>query len=56
VMDLWQILARPAPRLVPYTTPNAKVFICSASTPPGAGVHGMCGYWAARAALQSVLR
>ena len=55
VMDLWQVFTRPAARLVPYTTPNAKVFLCSSSTPPGAGVHGMCGYFAARAALRTVL-
>jgi phytoene dehydrogenase-like protein len=55
VMDLWQVFTRPAARLVPYTTPNAKIFLCSSSTPPGAGVHGMCGYFAARAALRTVL-
>ncbi|MBI1916680.1 MAG: NAD(P)/FAD-dependent oxidoreductase [Planctomycetes bacterium] len=55
VMDLWQIFTRPAPRLVPYTTPASNVFLCSASTPPGPGVHGMCGYFAARAALRTVL-
>jgi len=56
VMDLAQILARPAMRLSPYTTPNKKLFLCSASTPPGGGVHGMCGLHAARAALRTVLR
>ena len=56
VMDLAQILARPALRLSPYTTPNKKLFLCSASTPPGGGVHGMCGLHAARAALRTVLR
>ena len=56
VISLQQLLARPALRLSPYTTPNEKIFICSASTPPGGGVHGMCGYHAARAALQRVLR
>jgi len=56
VMDVWQLFTRPAPRLIPYTTPNARIFLCSASTPPGAGVHGMCGYHAARAALRTVLR
>jgi phytoene dehydrogenase-like protein len=56
VMDFRQLLARPVARLVPYATPARHLFICSASTPPGGGVHGMCGYWAAQAALRSVLR
>lgn len=47
-----QLLTRPVARLDPYSTPNPRLFICSASTPPGGGVHGMGGYWAA----QSVLR
>ena len=47
-----QILARPVVSLNPYATPSPGLFICSASTPPGAGVHGMCGYFAARAALR----
>jgi phytoene dehydrogenase-like protein len=51
----WQIVARPALRLSPYTTPVKGLFICSSSTPPGGGVHGMCGYHAARAALATVL-
>jgi phytoene dehydrogenase-like protein len=51
----WQVVARPALRLNPYTTPVKGLFICSSSTPPGGGVHGMCGYHAARAALTSVL-
>jgi phytoene dehydrogenase-like protein len=55
VMDVWQLFTRPTVRLVPYTTPNKQLFICSASTPPGGGVHGMCGYFAARAALRNVL-
>lgn len=49
--DLRQLIARPALRPVPYSTPLAGVYLCSASTPPGGGVHGMCGYLAARAAL-----
>ena len=53
---LRQLWARPALRPVPYTTPDPRLFICSASTPPGGGVHGMCGYYAARAALRGVLR
>jgi phytoene dehydrogenase-like protein len=50
-MDLGQVFRRPAARLVPWQTPLEGVYLCSASTPPGGGVHGMCGYWAARAAL-----
>ena len=53
---LRQTLARPVVRLNPYATPNRALFVCSASTPPGGGVHGMCGYHAARAALRTVLR
>jgi phytoene dehydrogenase-like protein len=49
--ELSQLIARPALRPVPYSTPLDGVYLCSASTPPGGGVHGMCGYLAARAAL-----
>ncbi len=56
VQDLRQLYTRPVPRLNPYRTPERNLFICSASTPPGAGVHGMCGYHAAGAALDTVLR
>lgn len=52
-MDIWQMFARPTARWTPYTTPAPHLFLCSASTPPGPGVHGMCGYLAARAALRS---
>ncbi len=55
LQNILQIVARPSFRAVPYITPIKGVFICSASTPPGGGVHGMCGYHAARAALASVL-
>jgi phytoene dehydrogenase-like protein len=51
-MDLGQVFRRPAARLVPWKTPLDSVYLCSSSTPPGGGVHGMCGYWAARAALK----
>jgi phytoene dehydrogenase-like protein len=50
--DLLRFLFRPVPRWNPYATPNPKIFICSSSTPPGGGVHGMCGYLAARAVLR----
>ncbi len=56
VADLAQVLARPVPPLNPYATPNPRVFLCSGSTPPGGGVHGMCGYYAARAALRRIGR
>ena len=56
VQDALQLFTRPTARLSPYTTPNPSIYICSASTPPGAGVHGMCGYHAANAALKRVLR
>jgi phytoene dehydrogenase-like protein len=51
VMDLSQLFARPAGWRRPYATPDPDIFLCSASTPPGGGVHGMCGLFAARAAL-----
>jgi phytoene dehydrogenase-like protein len=56
VADLGQLFTRPVARWNPYTTPNPRVFLCSASTPPGGGVHGMCGYFAARAALRRIGR
>jgi phytoene dehydrogenase-like protein len=48
---LWQTVLRPTPRWNPYRTALPGVYLCSASTPPGGGVHGMCGAWAARTAL-----
>lgn len=52
--DLSQFLTRPFLKLDPYSTPNERIFLCSSSTPPGGGVHGMCGYWAARSVLKRV--
>ena len=54
VMDLRQMFTRPVARWNPYTTPHPKLFHCSSSTPPGAGIHGMCGYHAARTVLRRV--
>jgi phytoene dehydrogenase-like protein len=48
--DLRQLFIRPTARL--YGTPNPQLYLCSSSTPPGGGVHGMCGYYAARTALR----
>jgi phytoene dehydrogenase-like protein len=50
--NLRQLIARPTLRLVPYSTPIRDLYLCSASTPPGGGVHGMCGHLAAGAALK----
>jgi phytoene dehydrogenase-like protein len=52
--DLAQLIARPIFSPTPYRTPLEGVYLCSASTPPGGGVHGMCGYNAARAALRDI--
>ncbi len=54
IIDLRQLYTRPAMRWSPYTTPAKGIYICSSSTPPGGGVHGMCGYHAARKALHDV--
>ncbi len=50
--NLLQVVMRPFPKLDPYATPNERIYLGSSSTPPGGGVHGMCGYWAARSALR----
>lgn len=51
-----QLVARPRLAMDPYSVPidGLDAFLCSASTPPGAGVHGMCGWWAARSALKQL--
>ncbi len=56
VADMWQLFTRPVARLDPYSTPNPRLYIGSASTPPGGGVHGMCGVHAARSALRRLHR
>jgi len=52
IMDLGQLFFRPARRAVPYATPVEGVYLCSAATPPGGGVHGLNGYLAAKIALR----
>ncbi len=54
VIDLGQLFTRPALRWSPYRTSAKSLYICSSATPPGGGVHGMCGYWAAKRALKDV--
>ena len=56
LQSLTQLFSRPAVRPDPYSTPDRSLFICSSSTPPGGGVHGLCGFHAARSALRGVLR
>ena len=51
---LMQLFTRPVMNLTPYRTPLEGVYICSSSTPPGGGVHGMCGFYAAKTALKDV--
>jgi phytoene dehydrogenase-like protein len=51
-----QLFTRPVARLDPYTTSDPRIFLCSASTPPGGGVHGMCGYFAAASALRRAFK
>ena len=53
-MDIRQLFTRPALRFSPYKTSARGIYICSSSTPPGGGVHGMCGYHAAKKALKDI--
>jgi phytoene dehydrogenase-like protein len=54
IIDLTQLFTRPALRFSPYKTSTKGLYICSSSTPPGGGVHGMCGYHAAKKALKDI--
>lgn len=55
-IDLRQLFTRPALRSSPYRTSTKGIYICSASTPPGGGVHGMCGFHAAQRALKDIFK
>ena len=50
--DITQLFTRPIAKITPYSTPDPRVYICSSSTPPGGGVHGMCGFHAANSVLK----
>lgn len=54
IQDIWQLYSRPVLSWSPYRTSAKGLYICSSSTPPGGGVHGMCGYHAAQRALKDV--
>lgn len=54
VVDLGQLFTRPVGMFDPYSTPDPGLFLCSSSTPPGGGVHGMGGYWAARSVMRQL--
>jgi phytoene dehydrogenase-like protein len=54
IIDIGQLFTRPVLRRSPYRTSAKGIYICSSSTPPGGGVHGMCGYHSARRALKDV--
>jgi phytoene dehydrogenase-like protein len=56
IIDIGQLFTRPALRWSPYKTSTKGLYICSSSTPPGGGVHGMCGYHAAKRALKDVFK
>ena len=56
IQDIWQLFTRPVISFSPYSIPVKGYYICSSSTPPGGGVHGMCGYHAARTVLKDIFK
>lgn len=56
VIDIRQLFTRPVLSLSPYNTSAKGIYICSSSTPPGGGVHGLCGYYSAKRALKDIFR
>jgi phytoene dehydrogenase-like protein len=56
LQDLRQFWTRPAVQIDPYRTPDPRLFLCSSATPPGNGVHGLCGWYAARSVMRHALR
>jgi phytoene dehydrogenase-like protein len=56
IIDIGQLFTRPALRYSPYRTSAKGIYMCSSSTPPGGGVHGMCGYHAAKRALKDIFK
>jgi phytoene dehydrogenase-like protein len=56
IIDIGQLFTRPALRTSPFRTSAKGIYICSSSTPPGGGVHGMCGFHAAKTALHDVFK
>ncbi|MCF2507047.1 NAD(P)/FAD-dependent oxidoreductase [Dyadobacter sp. CY107] len=56
IQDIWQLYSRPTLQISPYRTAAEGIYLCSSSTPPGGGVHGMCGHHAARQVLKDVFK
>ena len=55
MQDIMQLFTRPVLSFSPYNTPDKRIFLCSSSTPPGGGVHGMCGFNAANAVIKKLI-